>query len=301
MAFGSLPLGTAESVAAEWLVRAGKAKQHGAAHRLYGGAGWSQSLRAWQVVKAQKGELFIASAGFGLLRSDEIVPPYAATFSPEDDRIAGTLSGYDSTGEAHRAWWAAINKVRLNTAKPLCQSLRGFDCVVAALSAHYFRAVRDDLTALAEKMGPKKLFVVATGVAEAEVPEVLWACFLSIGVTVEGLLNGPRATLNQRALVWLLEEIVPRSGWERAAVEKEIRRRLQNLRPVEQNLKQRLSDDQIQKWIRQQWQKEPKLGRTELLRRLRNAGYSCEQKRFSEIVAGMEKENAGQVELDLKR
>lgn len=301
MAFGSLPLGTAESVAEDWLVRAEKAKQRDAAHRLYGGAGWSQSLRAWQVVKAQKSELFIASAGFGLLRSDAIVPPYAATFSPEDDRIARTLIGYASTSEAHRAWWAAINKVRLNTATPLCQSLRGFDCVVAALSAHYFRAVRDDLAALAEKMGPKKLFVVATGVAEAEVPEVLWPCFLPIGVAVEGLLNGPRATLNQRALVWLLEEIVPRSGWERAAIEKEIKRRLKSLRPVEQKPKQRLSDSEVEAWVMRQWKKQPREGRTALLRQLRSQGYSCEQKRFSEIVAGMDKENAGQAELDLKR
>jgi hypothetical protein len=89
-------------------------------------------------VKAQKVELFIAPMRFGLLRSDAIVPPYAATFSPEDDRIAGTLTGYDSPGEAHRAWWAAINKVRLTTTTPLCQLLRDFDCVVAALSAHYF-------------------------------------------------------------------------------------------------------------------------------------------------------------------
>lgn len=97
-----------------------------------------------------------------------------------------------------------------------------------------------------------------------------------------------RATLNQRALVWLLEEIVPRSSWERTAIEKEIKRRLKNLRPVEPKPKQRLSDNGVEKWIRQQWKREPKLGRTELLRRLRNAGYSCEQKRFSEIVAGME-------------
>ena len=301
MAFGSLPSGTAESVAADWLVRAEEAKQRDTAYRLYGGAGWSQSLRAWQAIKAQKGELFIASAGFGLLRSDEIVPPYAATFSPEDDQIARTLSGSASTTEVHRAWWAAINKVRLNTATPLCQSLGGFDYVVAALSAHYFRAVRDDLAALAEKIGPTKLFVVATGVAEAEVAEVLRPCFLPIGVAVEGLLNGPRATLNQRALVWLLEEIVPRTGWERAAMEAEIRRRLKSLRPAEKSLKQRLSDSEVEKWVRQQWKKAPREGRTALLRRLRKVGYSCEQNRFSEIVAQMEKANASQAELDLKR
>jgi hypothetical protein len=290
MAFGSVPSGTAEDVAEDWLARAGQAAQRDAAYRLYGGAGWSQSLRAWEAVKPQKGELFVASAGFGLLSSDAIVPPYAATFSPEDDRIAQALNGYDSIGEAHRAWWAAINKARLNTAMPLCQMLRGFDCVVVALSAHYFRAVRDDLTTLAEKIGPKKLFVLATGVAKAEVPEVLWPCFLPIGVAIEGLLNGPCATLNQRALVWLLEEIVPHSGWERAAIEKEIKCHMKKLRPTEPKPKQRLSDSEIEEWIVRQWTERPREGRTALLRQLRLKGYSCEQKRFSEIVAGIEQE-----------
>jgi hypothetical protein len=156
------------------------------------------------------------------------------------------------------------------------------------------------LAGLAERVGPEKLFIVATGVAEAEVPEVLWSCFLPIGVAVEGLLNGPRATLNQRALVWLLEEIIPRSGWERTAIDKEIKRRLKNLRPVEQTPKQRLSDSEVKIWIRRQWNKQPREGRTALLRHLRSQGYSCEQKRFSQIVAEVENENDGQTQLDLR-
>jgi len=138
-------------------------------------------------------------------------------------------------------------------------------------------------------------------VAKAEAPEVLWPCFLPIGVAIESLLNGPRATLNQRALVWLLEKIVSGTDWERATIEKKIRRRLKNLRPSEPKLKQRLSDGEVKKWIMQQWKKQPREGRTALLKRLRSQGYSCEQKRFSEIVAGMEQENAGRAVLDEKQ
>jgi len=301
MAFSSLPAGGAENVAAEWIARAKEARQRVAAYRLYGGAGWTLSLRGWQAIKMQGGELFIASAGFGLLQSDEIVPPYAATFSVEGDRIAETLCGYNSLGEAHRAWWAAVNRLRSNVSTPMCLSLGGFDRVVAALSSPYFQAVSDDLVALAKKIGPEKLFIVAPGVAVKEIPEILGACLLPISVVVEGVVKGPRATLNQRALVWLLEEVVPRSGWERVAVEAEIRRRLNGIQVTRQLPKQRLSDGEVARWVQQQWAKGLFQGRTVLLRQLRSDGYACEQKRFSEIVAEMEKEKAGQALLDLNR
>ncbi len=288
--FSTITPGTVGEVVTRWQAQARQVLEQQSAHQLYCGTGWAHVQRAY---KKTASELFVISAGFGLLKGDETIPSYAATFSPEADRVADALTGYNSATEAHQAWWRSINEARCGMALPMCERFSSFERVVVALSAHYFAAIRDDLEALAQERGPESLFVLATGIRPFAVPDALRACLLPIGIQVESLLNGPRTTLNQRALVWLMEEIVPTAGWERASLEAEILRRLIEIPRVEVQTKPRQSDQDVTAWVHEQWQIEPKLGRTALLRRLRAAGRACEQKRFGRLIDTIEREDGG--------
>lgn len=188
--------------------------------------------------------------------------------------------------------YSAVNSSRCNQATPLRDKLSGYERVVATLSAHYFAAVRDDLEALALELGPERVFVLAVGVRPEEVPTALRTCLLPIDVRVERVVSGPRTTLNSRALVWLLEEIVPSSGWSRDAVEAEIESRLSNAAISNKGdaviAKRRMSDEEVAAWIHEQRATMPQLGCTLLLQRLRASGCSCEQSRFSRLFKALE-------------
>lgn len=232
-------------------------------------------------------ELWVVSAGFGLVRGDETLPSYAATFAAEENRVANQLAGFRFSTSAHAAWWKAINMGRARSQTPLQSVFGGYDRVIIALSAPYLAAVRSDLELLACLLGPEKLWLLAVGVDAKTLSPELRECAVPLTSEVEQLVSCPRATLNLRALVWWLEEVVPVAGWHREEQEREIRRRLCEVKPKAVRVARTLRDEEVARWIEEQraevggqW---PRGGKTQLLKALRESGSACEQKRFSRI------------------
>ena len=288
MHFGALPQGECATVVRAWQM-ATRAQSTTRAGALYSGNGWNFALRAKQVLGAH--QLWIVSAGFGLVSEDEFLPAYAATFAPEANRVADQICDQGLPALAHAAWWKAINAARGRTQMPLHATFAHYDRVILALSAPYLAAVRADALLLAEQLGPQKLWLVA--METRALPSPLRECAVFGSSDIENLIGGTRVTLNLRALVWWLEEVVPVAGWDRAAQQKEICRRLCQVEPVAPRRVQSLSDEEVVEWIRAQraragdtW---PRGGKTGLLQALRASGRSCEQKRFTRLcerVAG---------------
>ena len=258
------------------------------ARSLYTGVGWGHALCA-QKLLGQECELWIVSAGFGLLSGDDRVPSYAATFAAEENRVADRLIGFKASSSAHAAWWRNTNCARGRTEAPLQSTFAGYDRVIVALSAPYLMALRADLENLARTLGPDKLWLVAVGAEAQRLAPELFECVVPLRSEVERLVASPRATLNLRALVWWLEEIIPTTGWDKAAQNREIQSRLCALQPKTATVKRSLSDEEVKGWIQEHQQDETgksvRGGKTGLLRLLRESGLACEQNRFSRLHA----------------
>lgn len=284
MRFDAFALGDCVALANRWQKAFARCRTSTPARSLYTGIGWKYALRAENILGEQC-QVWIVSAGFGLVRDDEKLPSYAATFAPQENRVANQICGFRSSTAAHAAWWKAINTRRGRTETPLQTTFADFDRVVVALSWPYLTAVDSDLELLARALGSEKLWLVAVG---AQVPALsleLRECLVPLTSEVERLVSSPRATLNGRALVWWLEEIVPVAGWHREAQNREIQRRLHHVPPTAIRLARAMSDEDVTRWIGEQAQvasgKWP--GKTAMLRTLRASGMACEQSRFSRL------------------
>lgn len=283
MRFGALAKGECAQVARAWQkVASGESSLRAGA--LYCGNNWKLATRA-QKHLGEPCELWIVSAGFGLVSSEEALPAYSATFAAEENRVAEQIGGERSPAVAHAAWWKAINVARRETETPLLSAFAEYDRVILALSAAYLSAVRADAALLARELGPENLWLVA--METRALPPALRECAVFLNSDIENLVGGTRVTLNLRALAWWLQEIVPVAGWDREAQQHEICRRLSAVEPAPPRVAVSLSDEEVTAWIMaaraqagEQW---PSGGKTGLLRTLRASGQSCEQKRFSRL------------------
>jgi hypothetical protein len=284
MRFSAFASGDCVSVASRWQEAFTQSLASTPARSLYTSVGWNYALRADNLLGEQC-ELWVVSAGFGLVRGDEHLPSYAATFAFQKNRVADQICDFRSSTPAHAAWWKAINAQRGRTETPLQTTFAGYDRVVVALSAPYLVAVRSDLELLARALGPQKLWLVAVGAHALPLSPELKECLVPLTSEVERLVSNPRATLNLRALVWWLEEVVPVAGWHREAQGQEIRRRLCEAKPKAVRVARALSDGEVTQWIGKQRRRAgaESPGKTQLLRTLRATGMACEQNRFSRL------------------
>ncbi len=128
---------------------------------LYAGPGWQASLRIAASAQAsgKQAELYVASAGLGLLPIDRTAPSYSATFS-RGNRDSVVPAGRSSSEhrEGTREWWRLLTHRRSS----LQRLARDFERVVVVLSPDYLDAVTDDLVAAAGS-DASKLLVFATG------------------------------------------------------------------------------------------------------------------------------------------
>lgn len=300
MQFHTLGRMKVEKLAKEWIGRMNSTKGHTTVEELYCGEGWKHSLGAYVIAKEQfeRASLYILSAGFGLLRSDDLVPPYSATFAPDRDQVAKQIDGIDCVSEAHREWWHAINVARDNSIPHTLAELSSFDYVFVAASVDYIKAMINDLTSLATKLGPERLYIIGTGVSQTYIEVAVRHCMLPVDISIETMLPGPRSNVNQRALEWVVGTILPRISWDLRLIKVEIAKELTVCRSVKESLPKRelhkMDDNAIMKWINLKLLQDPSISKNRLLREFRQ-GRSCEQKRFSQLVDIVRQETHGAV------
>jgi hypothetical protein len=123
---------------------AGSARLH-IARDLYAGPRWEASLRiadAAGLDRRRRVELFVASAGLGLVEASEMVPSYSATFSPGGpDSVAPSHLRGSAARQASREWWGLLGRDR----RTFADVAGGFDRMIVALSPAYLDALEEDL------------------------------------------------------------------------------------------------------------------------------------------------------------
>ncbi|MBV9109251.1 MAG: hypothetical protein JO306_07585 [Gemmatimonadetes bacterium] len=283
---GDVSAATPEERASLWIARLEKARgEKTRAFDLYSGDHWSvvRSLPAAAARSGSDVQLWICSAGYGLIRADTQLHPYSATFSnPNPDQVH-RFSGI-SRREAHRRWWATLTqwagpqRGAPRTIREIAERQPETPIVVVG-SESYVDPIAADLRSTAGVLhSPDQLVILSAGTGRMAGLESNLA---SYDARLNRLLSGALMSLNVRVARELLEWGVEISTGEvnewLADFGREVPR-------FEYPVRDRLSDDQVKAFIRGELTADPNVRWTSLHKKLRRELHlACEQKRFRDL------------------
>ena len=251
---------------------------------LYMGEHWQVALSLAKVGEAAglALELWVVSAGYGLVHEGDLVKPYAATFTPglPDSLIRPDHGGRrTSTSDwwAQLALWQGPTSGNPRTLSDLARR-NPADYLVVALGSTYLEAVIDDVDAARTLLtDPALLLVISAGTRPSN---RLGSNLIPIDSSHQQSLGGTRLSLNVRAARWLVATSADHR-FDHALVA----RKLAEVRTQSATAKtgRRMSDPEVSAYIRDQLNRQTKPSKTALLRRLRDQGRACEQARFARL------------------
>ena len=281
---------TIEQLASAWIGRVNNVKQPVPASDLYLGRSIVDARQAATTIGA---ELYVASAGLGLVHHADPVPSYNVTVSGGDGSIGPFLI---QRGQQPRDWWGAVNtaKGKRSALAKLVSRIK-VDVVYLALPSNYLSLIAGELDSLADR-DLKKLRIFTSSFGRSQVPSRLNGAVMPYDDRLEALVNyrGTRADFPQRAMLHFIEALKAQS-LDQSKARSKVKRSLAPLDvPI---LPERISatDLQLDKLIRKYWKAAD--GRSaELLRCLRDdALVRCEQSRFRRLWSAVKAEKQSRV------
>jgi hypothetical protein len=277
----TVPTGSLQQRIDHWRSLLDRANSRYPAQNLYIGEHWSVAKQIPErgPELGFKPNLWVCSAGYGLIHSASEIVPYGATFSlghPDSvDRPTGPMSGRSEA----KAWWLAS----------CCRNQAGGLAALAAehpktplmvaLSSTYLHAVVDDLREASRQLrSPDLLMIIAAGCDHA--PEGLESSFLPTGAEFSHVVGGTLGSLNIRlaleALRW-----ASKGSLDAGYLRDRFQQRLSRLPAFARPERHPLSDDEVEEFIERN--AATASSHTAMLRHLRESGFACEQARFREL------------------
>ena len=189
---GQLPVGTQRAVAREWVKRLSKSPgfSRRAARDLYSGGGFRR-LRS--VADKFECQLFVLSAGLGLVASTTRVPAYDLTVSPSAKE---SLQDTISEAFAPKVWWDALQAGPF--ASPLTEVGHGEARILVALTQPYARLVGAALAELPPNV-IDRMRVFGAGILRF-LPDTLHKQVVRYDTRLDVLSPGTRLDASSRAL-----------------------------------------------------------------------------------------------------
>ena len=243
---------------------------------LYAGEHWDVARRLGTCrLAACRVELWVCSAGYGLIPVEAPISPYSATFAPgHPDSVPNGRAGAGT-------WWAALREWSGPVFGP--RSLAQLAAVdrearlLLVLSRPYLNACRDDVLAAASIVASAGgLSIVSAGTkSDSQLEDLL----LPVDARLQHALGGTRRSLNVRVAEHLLAGGLTTHEEMKTSLE----RLLVSQPPVPRYERLVMTDRQVGGFIRQRLRIDRSVSCTRLLRELRESGHACEQRRFSAL------------------
>lgn len=228
--------------------------------------------------------LFIASAGYGLIASDELVVPYSATFTR--NHPDSVCSGAESRLTT-KDWWSKMARLREKLGKTPSSiadlaNREPRKPILVAMSSDYFHALYDDLLAARKALSNSDLLIlISSGIKKSG---DLSSNLLPADARLEHYLGGVRSSLNARLALHILRS-TSKSGMLASRIAPRIQALLET-QPLPRTYdRTRLSDETITAFIQREIAALPSASFTALLRKLRQGGRACEHTRFRALFA----------------
>ena len=256
---------------------------------LYGGDHWSvaKSLPAVAAASGFDAYLWVASAGYGLVPAEAQLRPYSATFAAgHSDSVFLARTDATARSEFTRRWWAHLGEMpgpRRGAPRTVTQLVKGFPnaCVLVVGSPDYISAMAADLSsAISRAPHPDRIVIVSRPGGFAK--EVLRNHLIPSDARLQRGVGGARTSLHVRVAKKILEEI-PQWEFSAAVLRAHYRRVLASSADAPTFDRERLTDEQVERFIRAEVYRTPGLSCTRALRALRDRGQACEQSRFKGI------------------
>jgi hypothetical protein len=240
----------------------------------------------WKVAKSvldQNIDLWVLSAGYGLIHNSTNIGSYDATFS------SGSDNSINKTGISNSEWWDKLHQVRDGKAFK-CQSLYSLvsnnieDVFFVAASPNYLNVIQNELKQLVvdRKLTNKNFFIISS---KHNIDEKLTPYFLESNADFCRTINGGKVSLNIRLAKYLLDEFKCRK-FDSTIVTNKYNTLKKNTPKQLIKERKKLSDAEITDFILRELSayKGIKVSASMLLKKLRSANLACEQKRFSRLL-----------------
>lgn len=265
--------GSADDRIHEWRRRLARVSApRSKALNLYAGDHWHSILDAYVAASSfsSRVDLWILSAGYGLIPGDKAIKPYSATFTARtpDSVWRGPSDG--TRQERLQAWWRTLN--HQTTLGELLPSRNGSLIVVAG--AAYFTAIETDVQELVSD-GSEALSIISAGTPGN-------GALLPVSGRLRAAVGGTDSALNARTLRYLARS-VDEHQFERERMAKTLTDLARRTKPTIRRRGRSTTDAVIAKTIRSFRHRQPGISRTQALRELRASDIACEQDRFATI------------------
>ena len=294
--FQNLEAPNLETAVTKWVASLRKSCLPGcSALELYAGDHWSIVRELPQIAKSKgfRLQVWICSAGYGLIGLDSVVKPYSASFSGAASDFIGRLSSKDKCQRPLQLWWELLSGWEGPGTAPersITQVAKAYpdSPLIIAISEPYLNALTPDIQwAATQVRSLESLTIVSVGTkSSSELSEFI----LPARVELQSFLGGARNSLNVRILRQIINEsdlFAPnlttlKNRWSELCL---------NSNEPMGNFRQRINDDEVTSFIRQGLTQHPKASHTGLLRRLRDSGHACEQSRFADLFRKAKEDN----------
>lgn len=259
------------------------------AQDLYQGRSFSDARAS---ALAVGGDLYVLSAGLGLVPGQELVPAYDLTISDGPGSIAPQLQ---RLGRTSADWWSALTTVRKQPT-PILQLLNQPQTthVWLAMPSTYLEMIAVELERLDVDLARQKLRIFTSIRGTQSLPSNVRACALPYDHRLESTaFSGTANDFPQRCLRHFATKLsCCTSSLEEANAR--VSESLEGFIPPIKPARLKLSDDEIVEIIKAEWSTHEGSS-VRLLRHLRDdALISCEQGRFRRLWLKIkEKKNQG--------
>lgn len=267
LAIRSLDAGYTEARAAQWVERVGAATERVPLSELYMGEAWQQA-KALLCDAGEKGydaELYIVSAGLGIRHVTSLGPAYSATFS------RGHADSVAADGVGAVQWWRWMRtQPDSHTPESACR-----ESMLVVASDSYGQVIAEEI----DRWGTQCDDLLVVGGSDGQSSQVPR---LPADRALRKQLGGTTSSLTIRmARRWLelssgkrITEDGVRTAWQEWA---------RISRHVEVYDRITMSDDEVRMFLDEVISTEPAISATRALRKLRDSGRACEQRRFHRL------------------
>jgi hypothetical protein len=260
-----------------------------AAINLYRGQHWAvvRELPAVAQASGFQADLWVTSAGYGLVSAEAQVRPYSATFAAsEDDSVWRPSDGDRPT--ALRTWWKGLQGLPgpVTEAPRSLTALAGMSpdaFLLVIASPSYVAAMADDLAGARAKLAdPQRLIVISS--RNGSLPECLASHLVPSEAPLSGVLGGARGSLHARTARRILQETATVPLYADVLVPR-YTHLVSEIESATPPVRLKLLDEEVRRFIREAIAENKDLTCTAALRRLRTSGQACEQRRFAGLYA----------------
>ena len=276
-----------EAIAGDWAskvreVLASKKVMPVSARDLYCGEYWKIAKQTESMAT-----VFVASAGLGLQKMDSECPGYGATFVANSPDSIPIFNG--DMANARSKWWECLRTNGLGYSMDEVES----EVVLVAVSSSYQVALSEDLKELAAS--GKKVIVMSGSEKISQLDGVENIGHIKTEQWLRMLLKGSTPCVGIRFAEYVLKnkKCFSFDEMNSAYVELENQYKGSNCEQLPEFNRKRYKDEtEIKKWIEKEigtFIGEKKPSKSVLLRKFRDDGNACEQKKFGNLFAEVSK------------